>query len=54
VALIDAARLDHYHQLERERYEGQLLDEVAQGLADVAAGRTKDARAVLRRQPRSR
>jgi prevent-host-death family protein len=54
VALIDAARLDHYHQLERERYEVQLLDEVTRGLEDVAAGRTADARTVLRRLKRGR
>src|ERR1051325_7751798 len=40
VALIDAARLDHYHRLEREHIHLTLLDEVAQGLADIEAGRT--------------
>jgi prevent-host-death family protein len=49
VALIDAARLDYYHQLERERIHLILLDEAEKGLADVAAGRTRDARQVLRK-----
>ena len=49
VALIDAARLDYYHRLERERIHLLLLDEAEKGLADVAAGRTRDARRVLRK-----
>lgn len=49
VALIDARRLDYYHRLERERIHLVLLDEVEKGLADVAAGRTRDARQVLRK-----
>jgi prevent-host-death family protein len=47
VALIDSDRLDHYHRLERERIHLLLLDEIGKGLADVAAGRTRDARAAL-------
>jgi len=47
VALIDAARLDYYHQLERERIHLLLIDEASNGLDDVAAGRTKDARATI-------
>lgn len=47
VALIDAKRLDYYHLLERERIHLVLLDEVERGLADVAAGRTRDARQAL-------
>ncbi len=47
VALIDAARLDYYHRLERERIHLVLIDEVESGLADVAAGRTRGAREVL-------
>ena len=47
VALIDAQRLDYYHQLERERIHLLLLDEASKGLADVAAGRVKDARSAL-------
>lgn len=39
VALIDAARLDHYHRLEREHIHLSLLDEAERGLADVEAGR---------------
>ena len=49
VALIDAERLDCYHRLERERIHLLLLDEAEKGLADVAAGRTRDARQVLRK-----
>jgi prevent-host-death family protein len=49
VALIDAKRLDYYHRLERERIHLLLLDEAEKGLADVAAGRTRDARQVLRK-----
>ena len=47
VALIDARRLDHYHQLERERIHLLLIDDAAKGLADVAAGRVKNARSSL-------
>ncbi len=47
VALIDAERLDYYHRLERERIHLVLIDEVEQGLADVAAGRVRDAREAL-------
>ena len=47
VALIDADRLDYYHRLERERIHLELLHEVEQGLADVDAGRTRDARQAL-------
>ena len=39
VALIDAARLDHYHRLEREHIHLSLLAEASQGLDDVEAGR---------------
>jgi len=49
VALIDADRLDYYHRLERERIHLLLLDEAEKGLADVAAGRVKDARKLIRR-----
>lgn len=44
IALIDAQRLDYYHQLERERIHLLLIHEVSQGLDDVAAGRVADAR----------
>ena len=54
VALIDAARLDYYHRLERTRIQLALLDEVEKGLADVDAGRTTDARAMLRRLKKKR
>ena len=49
VALIDANRLDYYHRLERERIHLLLLEEAEKGLADVAAGRVKDARQAIRR-----
>jgi antitoxin (DNA-binding transcriptional repressor) of toxin-antitoxin stability system len=47
VALIDAKRLDYYHRLERERVHLVLLDDIEKGLADIDAGRTRDAREVL-------
>ncbi len=43
VALIDAAWLDCYHQLERDRISAILIDEAMAGLDDIAAGRTKNA-----------
>ena len=49
VALIDTERLDYYHRLEREHIHLILLDEAEKGLADVAAGRTRDARQTLRK-----
>lgn len=39
IAIIDAKRLDYYHQLERERIHLLLIDEAPKGLDDVAAGR---------------
>ena len=54
VALIDAERLDYYHQLERERIHLLLVDEASKGLEDVAAGRTGDARASLQSVKRRR
>lgn len=54
VALIDTARLDHYHRLERARIQLVLLEEIAKGAADVDAGRTGDARAMVRRLKRKR
>lgn len=47
VAIIDAQRLNYYHQLERERIHLLLIDEASKGLDDVAAGRIKDARSVI-------
>lgn len=49
VALIDADRLDYYHRLEQERIHLLLLEEAEKGLDDVANGKVKDARQVLRR-----
>ena len=39
-ALIDAERLDHYHQLEREHIHLTLLDEALHGIKDLKAGKT--------------
>lgn len=47
IALIDAKRLDYYHQLERERIHLLLIDDARRGLEDIAAGRTQDADASL-------
>lgn len=49
VALIAADRLDYYHRLERERIHLLLLDEAEKGLSDIAAGKVKDARRIIRR-----
>ena len=49
VALVDADRLDYYHRLESERIQVTLLDEAERGLADIAGGRVKDARQIIRR-----
>ena len=38
-ALIDAARLDYYHRLEREHIHLTLLEEALLGVKDVNAGR---------------
>ena len=54
VALIDAERLDYYHQLERERIHLLLISEASKGLDDVAAGRTLDARSSLQSLKRRR
>lgn len=49
VALIDASRLDYYHQLERERIHLLLIDEASKGLDDISDGRVQDARETLQR-----
>ena len=54
VALIDAQRLDYYHQLERERIHLLLIDEVSKGLDDIAAGNVQDARGALTELKRRR
>lgn len=54
VALIDAARLDYYHQLERERIHLLILEDARRGLEDIAAGRTEDADAALARLQKAR
>ncbi|CAM2182035.1 Antitoxin [Paraburkholderia sacchari] len=47
VAIIDAQRLDYYHQLERERIHLLLIADASKGLADVATGNVKEARSTL-------
>jgi prevent-host-death family protein len=54
IALIDARRLDYYHQLERERIHLLLIDEASKGLNDVVAGQVKDARSVIQSIKRRR
>ncbi|MFC5474977.1 type II toxin-antitoxin system Phd/YefM family antitoxin [Paraherbaspirillum soli] len=54
IALIDAQRLDYYHQLEREHIHLLLIDDAGKGLDDVAAGRVKDARSALQSLKRRR
>jgi prevent-host-death family protein len=54
IALIDANRLDYYHQLERERIHLLLIDEASKGLDDVVAGKVKDARSVIQAIKRRR
>ena len=48
IALIDARRLDYYHQLEQAHIHLLLLEDASRGLADVEAGRVMDARTALR------
>ncbi len=53
VALVDAVKLDYYHQLEREHALLDLMREAEAGLADVAAGRhrsVKQVKALFRRR----
>jgi prevent-host-death family protein len=47
VAIIDAQRLDYYHRLEREHIHLLLIEDASKGLADVAAGKVKDAHSTL-------
>ncbi|MGZ8947287.1 MAG: type II toxin-antitoxin system Phd/YefM family antitoxin [Methylococcaceae bacterium] len=49
IALIDAKRLDYYHQLERERIHLVLIDEASKGIDDISAGRVQDARETIQR-----
>lgn len=44
VAMIEAKRLDHYHQLERAHIHLLLLSEAEKGWSDIEAGRTANAR----------
>jgi prevent-host-death family protein len=47
VVIIDAQRLDYYHQLERERIHLLLVSDAMTGVADVAAGGVKNAQIML-------
>lgn len=47
IALIDARKLDYYHQLERERIHLLLIEDAQRGLRDIAAGRVRDADAAI-------
>lgn len=47
VAIIDAQRLDYYHQLERERIYLLVIDDVNKGLDDVIASKIQDAKSTL-------
>jgi len=49
IALIDAKRLDYYHQLERERIHLVLIDEASKGIDDISVGRVQDARETIQR-----
>jgi len=49
IALIDANRLDYYHQLERERIHLLLIDEVSKGIDDISTGHVQDARETILR-----
>lgn len=54
IALIDAQRLDYYHQLEREHIHLLSLDDARCGLEDIAAGRTENADIALARLQQQR
>jgi prevent-host-death family protein len=54
VAIIDAARLDYYHQLEREQIHLLIIDDARKGLDDVAAGRVKPASVAVNALKRKR
>jgi prevent-host-death family protein len=54
VALIDAARLDYYHRLERERIHLLLIEDAKRALADITAGRTTPADSAIERLQQSR
>lgn len=59
VALVDARKLDYYHQLEREKLarvnlQLGLLNEVAAGLQDIRAGKPGEAVAEARARSQAR
>jgi len=53
VAIVDAEKLDYYHQLEREHVFIALMKDAQAGLRDIVAGRhksVKEAKALFRRK----
>lgn len=54
VAVIDADRLDYYHQLERAHIHLLLIDEIERGVGDIEAGGTTDARSTLKKLKKQR
>ncbi|WP_158900808.1 type II toxin-antitoxin system Phd/YefM family antitoxin [Burkholderia sp. L27(2015)] len=54
VAIIDAQRLDYYHQLECEHIHLLMIDDASKGLDDVIAGKVKDAQSALSAMKRRR
>lgn len=49
VAIIDASRLDYYHQLERETIHLLLLKDVQKSLEEIDAGQSEAALSVINR-----
>lgn len=49
VAIIDASRLDYYHQLERENIHLLLLKDVQKSLEEINAGQSDAALTVINR-----
>src|ERR1700741_442885 len=47
IAIVDGPRLGHHPQLEQERIHLLLMADASRGLADVAVGNVKEARATL-------
>ena len=47
VAIIDAKRLDYYHQLEHEHIHLLMIDDAQKGLDDVITGNVKEARSAI-------
>ncbi len=54
VALIDASRLDYYHQLDKERFHLGLIADARRGLSEITAGKTQDADAAISKRQQRR